>query len=836
MSQPHKGKKSSSSKPAGKGSRAHGDKKSGASSKPGDKKGSEVTEMPASTSASQPPKTHASGAASTSKTQPPSTVATKASDMKSTETKATSSHSQTSGQQSHSRKRHKVQSSQTAKTEPGKVAQSLKPDDSQTKHQSEEKQKEPGGAKSPSKPSVAKSSKKTSPGKAATSQTEKSTQVSSIEEPKPKTENKSLASGAAGAAAATVGAVTAAGLVARADKPSTEAKENKSAAPSSAVEAAPTKPPEKSDIDKALDDLIDTLGGPEEHVPPSPVYTGPEITDSCSFAYIEELGKREGSIPPGYRKLLEGKGDDQAVPPEKTEPLPQKPVTEDDIADALSSDFTCSTFTPGEEKITLKEKPTAEGEIVQAQSTSSVRSSAPPKEKKPKLEEAAISDDALDALADTLGAPEPEHKEDVSSLVEVSEAKVEEKKINKAGERDDTIPPEYRLKPAMDKDGKPLVPKPEEKPKPVSESDLIDEFSKDFVCPVPPAADSKPSKPTDTSKKPAVTAPAKASAEEVVSSAAVSTVQSSAPSTTTSAGHASDEAVEALCGSLGKREPDPEENKSTVDKVKEKAKQEEREKLGEDEETIPPEYRLIEAKNKDGKPLLPKSKEETQSMSESDLLDALSKEFSSSPATLPSAPLATPNKSTAVKSSPAASEEIVSSTTASAVHSAAPPAATPGGKEQDNALDLLAGSLGQREPDPDENKPVVDKVKEGAKSEHRDKLGDRDDTIPPDYRHLLDSDEQGKPVKPIAKEDVKPKEPKKPTDDSAAIDALSGDFDNCAKTPPTPQHSKVSGLEDKSGKEAATTKPATKDDGKPENPKTAKEQSFSSKPKNQKTS
>ncbi|XP_065406292.1 calpastatin isoform X34 [Chrysemys picta bellii] len=751
----------------------HGDKKSGASSKSGDKKGSEVTEKkPASASASQPPKTHTSGAASASKTQPPSTIATKASDMKPTETKST----------------------QTAKTEPGKVAQSLKPADSQTKHQSEEKQKEPGG---------------------------------------PKTENKSLASGAA---AATVGAVTAVGLVATADKPSAETKENKSAAPSSAVEAAPTKPPEKFDVDKALDDLIDTLGGSEEHVPPSPVYTGPEITDSCSSAYIEELGKREGSIPPGYRKLLEGKGDDQAVPPEKTEPPPQKPMTDDDIADALSSDFTCSTSTPGEEKTTLKEKPTEEGEIVQAQSTSSVRSSAPPKEKKPKLEEAAISDDALDALSDTLGAPEPEPKEDLRSIVEVSEAKAKEKKINKAGERDDTIPPEYRLKPAMDKDGKPLLPKPEEKPKPVSESDLIDEFSKDFVCPAPPAAQSKPSKPTDTSKKPAVTAPAKAPAEEVVSSSAVSTVQSSAPSTTTSAGHVSDEAVEALCGSLGKREPDPEENKSAVDKVKEKAKQEEREKLGEDEETIPPEYRLIEVKDKDGKPLLPKSKEKPQPMNESDLLDALSEGFDSSPATLPSAPLATPNKSTAVKSSPAASEEVVSSTTASAVHSAAPPAATPGGKEQDNALDLLAGSLGQREPDPDKNKPVVDKVKEGAKSEHKDKLGDRDDTIPPDYRHILDSDEQGKPVKPTAKEDVKPKEPKKPTDDSAAIDALSGDFDNCAKTPPTPQHSKVSGLEDKSGKEAATTKPATKDGGKPEDPKTAKEQSSSVKPESQKTS
>jgi len=31
----------------------------------------------------------------------------------------------------------------------------------------------------------------------------------------------------------------------------------------------------------------------------------------------------------------------------------------------------------------------------------------------------------------------------------------------------------------------------------------------------------------------------------------------------------------------------------------------------------------------------------------------------------------------------------------------------------------------------------------------------------------------------------------KPTDDSAAIDALSGDFDTCAKAPATPQHSKV---------------------------------------------
>lgn len=33
-------------------------------------------------------------------------------------------------------------------------------------------------------------------------------------------------------------------------------------------------------------------------------------------------------------------------------------------------------------------------------------------------------------------------------------------------------------------------------------------------------------------------------------------------------GHVPDEAVEALSGSLGKREPDPEESKPAVDKVK----------------------------------------------------------------------------------------------------------------------------------------------------------------------------------------------------------------------------------------------------------------------------
>ncbi|XP_053264381.1 calpastatin isoform X4 [Podarcis raffonei] len=761
--------------------------------------------------------------------QSSSTVSSKAPTMKPSETKASSSQQKASGVESHKRKRNKKQAAQKAKAEAEKAAQLAKPDDSQTKGSSEEKQKEPGGAKSQSKPVV--EPKQSSTGKVPSGQIDKTTtQLTSKEEPKAKPDDKSLPTKAAVAASGTAGAVAAAGLTVAA----AETKEGKLPAPAPA--AAESKPAEKSDIDAALDDLIDTLGGPEENEPPTPEYTGPTVSDPMSSLYIEELGKRESTIPPEYRKLLEGKGDGKAVPLPVAVGESQPTMTDDDLADALSSDFTCSAVTSaGEKKDLPKEKPAEEGELLQAQSASLISSSAPPKEKKARMEEAALSDSALDALVDTLGMPEPEPEVDLSSIVEVEEPKAKERKEKKPGERDDTIPPEYRLKPELDKDGKPLLPKPEEKPKPLSDSDLADEFSKDFACPTPPAEIPKPSTPADVPKKseaaeppktpkenvatsPAVpsvqpSAPSgvstkpsaaeskKISTEKVVSAAAAPSVASSAPSVTSPTSQVPDEALEALSGSLGKVEPQPEEKKPAVDKVKEKAKQEEREKLGEDEETIPPDYRLTEAKDKDGKPLLPKPQEKPQPLSESELIDALSEGFSSSSApTSKAAPTAAPQKPTgAGKPAVAPTEEVISSASASAVHSSAPPppAATPGRKELDDAADLLADSLGQREPDPDENKPLVDKIKEKAKSEHRDKLGEKDETIPPDYRHLLDSDEKGKPT---GKDAEKPKEQK-----------------------------------DEKTKDAATSKPARKDEKKSKSRK-AKEQSSSAKSEKQKKS
>nr|XP_041567118.1 calpastatin isoform X5 [Taeniopygia guttata] len=673
-----------------------------------------------------------------------------------------------------------------------------RPTDSQNKQLSKEKQKEPSDAKNQTTPTVTTASKPNDTGKVTTTQADQPPPATPTETAKSK-DVSTVTDAAAGTGTA------GASVVAAADKSSSEPGMDES----------------------ALDSLIDTLGGPEEDVPTTPVYTGPEITEDIYSRYLEEMGKREGSLPPKYVELLKSKGDGKDVVPPKPNEQDEKPMTDDELAEALSSDFTCSAAS-AQEKTSPTEKLNKEGEIVQAQATSSVKTSARPKEKITKSKE-EIKDDAMDALLDTLGGPEPEPEEDPTPIAEVSEAKAKEKKQQKAGERDDTIPPEYRLTPELDKDGKPILLKPEEKPKPLSESDLVDEFSKDFACPAQPAVQPKAPKPSDIPKKPSGSVSAKATEDKVVPCATACTVQSGAP--VPSVGPVSDEALEALSSSLGKREPDPDEKKPAVDKVKEKTKNEQYKKLGEEEETIPPEYRLTEAKDKDRKPLLPKPEEKSQPMSENDLLEGLTQGFSSSPS--PPAPLPTSAVLKKAKDSakPASSSDVISAATASSVHSAAPAPSTTGGKEMDEALDLLSDSLGQREPDPDENKPLVDEVKEKAKSEHRDKLGERDETIPPDYRKLLESGEKSKPAKPTAKDDVKHKGKKKPTDDSAAIDTLSGDFDTCAKAPATPQHSK-----DKSGKESTTTKTSSKDKGKPRDPKTAKGQSSSSKSEKQKTS
>ncbi|XP_033034952.1 calpastatin isoform X6 [Trachypithecus francoisi] len=731
-------------------------------SKPGEKKGSDEKKA-ASLGSSQSSRTYAGGTASATKVSASSGATSKSSSMNPTETKAIPVSQQMEGPHLPNKKKHKKQA---VKTEPEKKSQSTKLSVVHEKKSQEGTPKEHTEQKSLPKQASDTGSKDAHNKKAVFRSAEQQPSEKSTE---PKTKPQDTIS---------AGGESVAGVAATSGKPG-----------------------DKSGMDAALDDLIDTLGGPEETEEENTTYTGPEVSDPMSSTYIEELGKREVTIPPKYRELLAKMEGITGPPPDSL-----KPMGPDDAIDALSSDFTCGSPTAAGKK-TEKEEST---EVLKAQSAGTVRSAAPPQEKKRKMEKDTMSDQALEALSASLGTRQAEPELDLSSIKEVDEAKAKEEKLEKCGEDDETIPSEYRLKPATDKDGKPLLPEPEEKPKARSESELIDELSEDFDL---SKCKEKPSKPTEKTEEFKAAAPAPVA--EAVSRTSMCSIQSAPPEPATLKGTVPDDAVEALADSLGKKEADPEDGKPVMDKVKEKAKEEDREKLGEKEETIPPDYRLEEVKDKDGKPLLPKeSKEQLPPMSEDFLLDALSEDFSG------------PQNASSLKFEDAklaaAISEVVSQTPASATHTGAPPRdASQSDKDLNDALDKLSDSLGQRQPDPDENKPMEDKVKEKAKAEHRDKLGERDDTIPPEYRHLLDDNGQDKPVKPPTK---KSEESKKPADDQDPIDALSGDLDSCPSTTETSQNT----AKDKRKKTASSSK-APKNGGKAKD--SAKTTEETSKPK-----
>ncbi|XP_072592822.1 calpastatin isoform X27 [Vulpes vulpes] len=729
---------------AARGTQEHvSEKTSGSPSKSGEKKGADEKKA-RSLESSQPSRTHAGGTAPATKASASSASTSKSSSMNPTENKA-------------------------AKTEPEKKSQSTKPSVVHEKKTQEVKPKEHKEPKSLPKHASDTGSKHVHSEKAASRSSE---QLTSEKSTKPKTKAQDAVP--AGGESVVAGAAAASATAAN-----------------------------KSDMDAALDDLVDTLGKPEETEEDNVPYTGPEISDPMTSTYIEELGKREVTLPPKYRELL-AKKEGITVPP----PDSSKPMGPNDAIDALSSDFTCSSPTDAGKK-TKEEKSTGE-EILKAQPARVAKSAASPQEKKRKVEEDAMSDEALEALSASLGSRKPEPELDLSSIKEVDEAKAKEEKLKKCGEDEETVPSEYRLKPATDKDGKPLLPEPEEKSKPLSESELIDELSEDFNHPKSKGKQSKPTEKTEESQAAPLTP-----VSEAVPRTSMCSIQAAPPKPPTLEGMVPDDAVEALAGSLGKKEADPGDGKPVEDKVKEKAKEEDREKLGEKEETIPPDYRLEEVKDKDGKPLLPKvPKESLLPMSEDFLLDALSKDFAGSSNTSP--------LEFEEANLPAVISEVVSQTPAPTTHSAGlpPDNVQSDNKELDDALDQLSDSLGQRQPDPDENKPIEDKVKERAKAEHRDKLGERDDTIPPEYRHLLDNDE-GKPGKPPAK---KTKDSKKPEDDKDPIDALSGDFDSC----PAPTKASENTAEDKVKRTAPSSK-TPKNGGKAKDSAKAKQET--SKPK-----
>ncbi|XP_061730670.1 calpastatin isoform X11 [Nerophis ophidion] len=512
----------------------------------------------------------------------------------------------------------------------------------------------------------------------------------------------------------------------------------------------------------ALSALGDTLAAPEPK--PEPKLRPEDIVSEKKHKEEEavRVGEREDSIAPEYRFNKDELKKLPSLPPEYvvSPVLIQPTMNTGDALDILSGDFVSSSAA-----LTQKAEVPSFVQTV----------SAPPAPPKP-AQGGSISLDALSALSDTLPAPalNPEppklRPEDI-----VSEEKHKEEEGVLVGEDEDTIPPEYRF----NKDKLQKLPAPKPVPT-MNTNEALDLLSGDF---------------TSSSAAPVQTKVENLSAQDVLSSTKSSKVHaplpptkktpqaSASPPVSAPQGTAkkdvsyfiSTDALSALGDTLAAPEPKPEPPKLRPEDIvaEEKHKEEEGVLVGEDENTIPPEYRFNEEELKK----LPAPKPEPK-LNTNDALDILSGDFLTSSA----APVVSSSAAPAHSSADFALDagDFVSSSAAPTVKSSACLPTETGeqlSSGADNALDALSDTLigvtPVPQPAPVAAKDIVDEKK--AVEERLIKMGERDDSLPPEYRPT--EEDLKKMAEAKANEAAKPK---KSMDDKTALDLLSSDF----TTPP----------------------------------------------------
>ncbi|XP_047661390.1 calpastatin isoform X21 [Tachysurus fulvidraco] len=509
----------------------------------------------------------------------------------------------------------------------------------------------------------------------------------------------------------------------------------------------------------------------------------------------------------------------KASTPEKKMPAGQpekpkevsKPVTLDEAVDSLSAGFVSSP-PPG------ASKPEVKHENVVAADSRKNYAPAPPAQKpakdsataaaqdvKAKAEEKKISADKLqqgpkdvpmspdpfDALSNTLpeAKPVPEPKKLRPEEI-VDEKKLKSEKGVRVGEREDSLPPEYRHKP--DKDMKQPPPPPPKQPS-MDTTEALDILSGDFTdatvapvvqSPVPPKAQDKQPKVEDLSALDALAgdfvAPVKG--QKVCSGAppAPPSTTKSTPPTSEQVDPMALDALDTLGDLLPKAKPAPESPKLRPEQIVEEAKlkSEKGVRVGERDDTLPPGYRFPKTDPKSQPP--PPKKE--PSMDPTEALDILSGDFTCAQAApvvqacvRPSAPPASASMDFDLEE---LSGDFVAPKSASKVCSAA----TTTDKQADpmslDALDVLGDSLPKAKPTP--MSPILrpeEIVNEATlKSEKGVRVGERDDTLPPGYR-FPKTDPKSQPPPPKKEPSMDPTE---------ALDILSGDF-TCAQAAPVVQ-------------------------------------------------
>ncbi|XP_039614249.1 calpastatin-like isoform X3 [Polypterus senegalus] len=296
----------------------------------------------------------------------------------------------------------------------------------------------------------------------------------------------------------------------------------------------------------------------------------------------------------------------------------------------------------------------------------------------------------------------------------------------------------------------------------------------------PPAGDTSkakqdPTKPAGTAK-PAEQKPAQSTspaAKATATAAGAATVGAAGAATVAAAKegaeakkHEADSALDALAGSLAPQDvPAPKTPKFTGPEVNEKKVTSTKGvRLGDRDDTIPPEYRFkndgqVPPKLTSKKPEVPKTP-----VDEKAAIDALLDDFDETPV---------PKVDCSASNVQAAGPDVITAKSAGLSHAAAPPAATKAKEDTGMslaALDALGKSLGVPDTKPEPPQPLPkDIVTDKLTATHVDKLGERDDTLPPGYRFPADKDKKTDLAKPA-------EGPKTPVDQNAAIDAL--DFDS----------------------------------------------------------
>ncbi|XP_051955686.1 calpastatin-like isoform X4 [Xyrauchen texanus] len=435
------------------------------------------------------------------------------------------------------------------------------------------------------------------------------------------------------------------------------ANENKSPAPPADKKARMEKSDGSMPMD-ALSALGDTLGAPE--APKKLVELKPgDIVDEKKIASEKgvRVGEREDTLPPGYRYSEE---ELKKFPP----PPKETSMATDDALDILSEGFTAPVAAPVVKAPVLqkeKTKPTAVPEkskdvpkanleelsaldaladdfVAPAQTAHKV-SSAVPKIVPPGHKQKPLTDeDALGALGDTLGAPEPPKKlPELKPGDIVHEKDVTSEKGVRVGEREDTLPPGYRF---SEEDLK-KHPPPKKEPS-LDTTEALDILSGDFKDAPASAAKTTVCPSSNSSAYLAL----EALSDDFVAPSSASKVQSAVsgpPHADRQLSEGTSSALDALSDTLADIKPAPEPAPiSPKAVVKEKDIVEERvSKPGERDDTLPPDHRFTEADRKafeNAKKAEKDVKPKQKSMDDAAALDLLSCDFSEVPTVKPSAP------------------------------------------------------------------------------------------------------------------------------------------------------------------------------------------------------